>query len=64
LTLIARGRGIEEQTRRDIDPAAGPLVVEVRQTLTASARVVGILVGPDGKPVANAHVAAARLGDR
>ena len=56
LTVRARGLGIRNLQRTDVDPKAGTLELRVQRTLPPSARIIGHVVGPDGKPVPNARV--------
>jgi hypothetical protein len=52
------GDGIEPLQRSGVDPKGGELELVVRRTQPATARIVGRIVSPDGKPVANARIEA------
>jgi len=65
LGVRARGRGVREQWIDDVDPRTGELVIRMEAGPGRSARIVGKVVGQDGRPVAHAAVSAAeREGDR
>jgi RNA polymerase sigma-70 factor (ECF subfamily) len=53
----------EELLRRDVDPVAGELELVVRRAPPATARILGTVLCPEGRPVANALVMANRAGD-
>jgi hypothetical protein len=62
LTVIARAQGFEELRRTGVAPAAEPLRLQLQRALPATARIVGVIVGPDGKPLANATITPLRRG--
>jgi RNA polymerase sigma-70 factor (ECF subfamily) len=58
LRIEVRCDGIEEVTFDAVDPKASNLVLTVRRTAAATARLTGVVLGPDGHGVPNAHVSA------
>jgi hypothetical protein len=58
LRVEVRCDGIEEKVFDDIDPKARDLVLAVRRTAAATARLTGVVLGPDGHGVPNARVSA------
>lgn len=62
LTLNVRTQGFEELRRSGVVPGGEPVRVQLRRTLPPSARMTGIVVGPDGKPLANVSIMPLRRG--
>ncbi len=58
-----RRQGIETQRFLDIDPRAGEVELRVRTVAIPSARIIGMVVDPDGRPLAGRDVLAGRTGD-
>jgi len=58
LRIEVVGNGIEDAKFDTVDPRASDLVLPVRRAPLATARLVGVVVGPDGHPVQNAQVSA------
>ncbi len=62
LTLSVRTQGFEELRRSGVVPGGKPVSLQLRRALPPSARITGIVVGPDGKPLANVSIVPSRRG--
>ncbi len=58
LRVEVAGEGIADATFDAVDPKAGDRVFTVRRTAAATARLTGVVLGPDGHGVPNAKVSA------
>lgn len=56
LTVTVQAKGFDELQRAGVVPGGEPLVLRLRRSPPPTARITGIVAGPDGKPIANAMV--------
>lgn len=64
IRITVRATGFEDLLRRGIDPKAGEVELQLQRLPESSVRITGTVVGPDGRPVANASVGARRTEGR
>jgi RNA polymerase sigma factor (sigma-70 family) len=60
ISVRVQAQGIDELRLRDVDPKQSPLELRVQTAAQRTARIVGRVLTPDGKPLANVSVHAFR----
>ena len=64
IRVSVRAQGFEELLRTGVDPKAGELGLQLARLAPNTVRITGVVVGPSGRPVANASVSAYRAQGR
>ena len=62
LSVRVQVQGYEVLQRKDIDPARGPVELQIRKAMPATVVIRGTVLGPDGQPLPNVMVSAYRQG--